>query len=438
MAIRANNLSSGLRLQHQIDTLGREVAIDLDYYRYGNFNNQDNHNIALGANLNPVSDQPSSVIQDRVFDVLALKMDYTHPLGKGRQLEMGMKTTYVDADNTNFYNDFINPQTDLFAYLESISALYFTYARNGKKFSYQLGLRGEYTFGKGSQQLSAGSFTRQYFQPFPSLHLDYKLSQNHGLSLGLNKRVERPGYENLNPLVRIITANNLQQGNPMLKPVTAYNADVWYSYKNAFFFGLTYSYSLNDFTSLTMPIGNGVITTLPGNADYAGYATIQAMYGKQVLPWWYTSSSAILSRRYFKGEFNEILLRSNGIASLSATSYNSFSLSKSFSFMLLFNYRGKSMDRTITNQAYTYVTAGLRQQFWNKRASAQLNFMDIFKSYKNIYEQNSGTVQQLWRNQFETRMVKLNFSYNFGGAIKNTRKNNGAEEERRRSTVNEN
>lgn len=96
------------------------------------------------------------------------------------------------------------------------------------------------------------------------------------------------------------------------------------------------------------------------------------------------------------------------------------------------------MDRTITNQAFAYLTAGVRQQFLDKRASAQLNFMDVFRSYRNYYQQNSGAVQQSWRNQFETRMVKLNLSYNFGGTIKSIKKSNGAEDEKKRSTVNEN
>ena len=432
--IGATNFSSGLRLQHQIDSLGRDLTIDLDYYRYGNYNDQDN----LTINLNSSSALPSVVEQDRLFDVYAFKMDYTHPLAKGHQFEMGMKTSYVNAKNSNFYQDFTSQQTNLFNYKESISALYLTYARTGAKFSYQLGIRGEYTNGQGEQGFGNERFTRSYFQPFPSVHLDYKFTKNHSLSLGMNKRIERPGYESLNPLVRIISSSNLQQGNPALKPLVAYNADLWYGYKNAFFFGLTYSHSVDDFTSISVPLANGVISTLPGNADYGDYFTLQAMYGKQVLPWWYTSSNGILSKRSFKGEFNGVLLESDGIASLAATSYNSFSLSKNFSVMFLFNYRGKSVDRTITNRAFTYVTAGIRQQLLNKRASIQLNAMDIFKSYRNEYNQDSGTLQQLWRNQFETRMVKLNFSYSFGGTVKNTKKSNGTEEERRRSSLGEN
>lgn len=432
--IHASNFSSGLRLQHQIDSLGRDLTVDLDYYRYGNYNDQDNRTVTFS----PASDLPSVVGQDRVFDVYAFKMDYTHPLVKGHQLEMGMKTSYVNAKNSNFYQDFTGQQTNLFNYKESISALYLTYARTGEKFSYQLGIRGEYTNGQGEQEFGKDRFTRSYFQPFPSVHLDYKFTKNHSLSLGMNKRVERPGYESLNPLVRIISSNNLQQGNPALKPLVAYNADLWYGYKNAFFFGLTYSHSVDDFTSISVPLADGVISTLPGNADYGDYFTLQAMYGKQVLPCWYTSSNAILSKRSFKGIFNGALLESDGIASLSATSYNSFSLSRNFSIMFLFNYRSKSVDRTITNRAFTYVTAGVRQQLLNKKASIQLNAMDIFKSYRNEYIQNSGAVQQLWRNQFETRMVKLNFTYSFGGTVKNTKKSNSAEDERKRSALSEN
>ena len=432
--ILASNFSSGLRLQHQIDSFGRDLTVDVDYYRYGNYNDQDNRTVTFS----PASDLPSMVGQDRVFDVYAFKMDYTHPLAKGHQFEMGMKTSYVNAKNSNFYQDFTSQQTNLFNYKESISALYLTYARTGEKLSYQLGIRGEYTNGQGEQGFGNERFTRSYFQPFPSVHLDYKFTKNHSLSLGMNKRIERPGYESLNPLVRIISSSNLQQGNPALKPLVAYNADLWYGYKNAFFFGLTYSHSVDDFTSISVPLANGVISTLPGNADYGDYFTLQAMYGKQVLPWWYTSSNGILSKRSFKGEFNGVLLESDGIASLAANSYNSFSLSKNFSVMFLFNYRGKSVDRTITNRAFTYVTAGIRQQLLNKRASIQLNAMDIFKSYRNEYNQDSGTLKQLWRNQFETRMVKLNFSYSFGGTVKNTKKSNGTEEERRRSSLGEN
>lgn len=434
VAIYAANFSTGLRLQHQLDTGGRDLTMDLDYYRYANYNDQNNRTVSF----DPFVERPSVIAQDRILDVYAFKTDYVHPFGKGRQLEMGMKTSFVYSDNSNDYREGADHQTDLFDYRENISALYLTYGVTGEKFSYQLGIRGEYTHGQGEEQSGKNSFKQNYFNPFPSVHLDYKFTKNHNLSLGINKRIERPGYESLNPLIRIINSNNLQQGNPALRPVLAYNADLWYGYKNAFFAGVTYSYSVDDFTHITVPLEDGVVTTLPGNADHAGYLTLQAMYGKQVLPWWYTSSNAILSKRSFRGEFNGILLQTDGRYSISATSYNSFLLHKNFSFLFLFNYRGKSVERNITNEAFAYLTVGVRQQFLKKRASVQLNVVDVFNSYKNKFQQNSGPIQQNWRNHIETQMVKLNLTYSFGGSIRNAKKVNGAEDEKNRSVVREN
>src|SRR5690606_13321402 len=118
-------------------------------------------------------------------------------LGKGRQFEMGMKTSFVFSDNSNDFREGASHQNDLFDYQENISALYLTYGATGEKFSYQLGIRGEYTYGQGEEQSGKNSFNKNYFNPFPSVHVDYKLTKNHNLSLGINKRIERPGYESL-------------------------------------------------------------------------------------------------------------------------------------------------------------------------------------------------------------------------------------------------
>ncbi|WP_316804211.1 outer membrane beta-barrel protein [Pedobacter nototheniae] len=442
---RSTNFSSGLHLQHDVDTSGRQLTADLDYYRFGNYSNQTNNTTLFNVGNNNSTTQPSLFYQDRVFSVYALKIDYSLPLPKGRLLEAGIKSSNVISTNSNrflnvvqeaFVTDF--SQNDTFAYRENVSALYGTYSFTGKKLSYQFGLRGEYTWGKGNGQMNNLDFNRAYFQLFPSFHADYKLSASNSLFFGLNKRIERPGYENLNPLIRIINSNNLQQGNPLLLPVKSYNLEMGYGYKNQLFLGGNYSLNVDDFTSVTVPYANDVISTMPGNADYSQYFAFYATYNKQILPWWTTSSNLTLWRRGFKGMLNGSLFENNGMFALNATSYNSFNITKNTSIMFLFNYRSKSVDRTLTNDAYAMLTAGIRQTFLAKKASLQLNFMDIFKSFKNSYQQNSGPIQQQWLNQYETRAIKINFSYSFGGAIKNTKRSQGAEEEKIRTNLKEN
>ena len=445
VATSSTNFSSGLHLQQDIDTTGKQLTADLDYYRFGNYSNQNNNSTSFNAAGDILNVEPSLFNQDRVFSVYAAKVDYVLPLGKGKQLETGIKSSYVVSNNSNeLFNAHGNANIlgvsdfDAFAYKENVSAIYGTYSFNGKKLSYNLGLRGEYTWGKGNEQVSGLNFSRNYFQLFPSLHIDYKLSTSNSLFFSLNKRIERPGYENLNPLIRIINSTNLQQGNPSLLPVKSYNIELSYGYKNQFFFGGNYSLSVDDFTSITVPYSTGITSTKPGNADYSQYYSLFAIYNKSIFQWWTTSSNLILSRRSFKGMLNGNLLETNGIFGLSASLYNSFNITKTTSIMFLFNYRSKNVDRTITNDAYATLTTGIRQTFLNKKASLQLNFMDIFKSYKNSYYQNSGLIQQQWLNQYETRSIKLNLSYSFGGAVKNIKRSNGAEEEKNRTTLKEN
>ncbi|MNT14127.1 hypothetical protein D3C86_1631980 [compost metagenome] len=106
--------------------------------------------------------------------------------------------------------------------------------------------------------------------------------------------------------------------------------------------------------------------------------------------------------------------------------------------MFIYNYRGKSVERNISNEAFGYLTVGVRQQFLKKRASVQMSLVDVFKSYKNSFQQNSGAIQQNWRNHIETRMLKVNLTYSFGGTIRNVKKVNSAEDEKNRSIVRDN
>lgn len=443
---RATNLSSGLRLQHLIDTAGREYTLDFDYFRYGNYGNQDNSNDFYTPSAVFLERYKSILDQDRVFSVYGVKGDYTHPLGKNLQLETGFKSSYVISNNSNLSYDangivpvLDGANTDFFKYEENINALYVTLSQNSKKLTWQLGLRGEQTYGKGEQVQNAADFQRNYVQLFPSLHLDYKLSKNHSLSLGANKRIERPGYENLNPLVRILNSTNYLQGNPSLRPAVSYHQVLNFSYKNAFIMALDYSITLRDFTSVTASYDDtGITTTKPDNNRYSQYFGFFMAFNKPVNRWWTTYTNASLVQRTFKSKVNDQVLNNNGRPAFNFSTYNNFAMTSRFSLMFLLNYYGKSEERNIVNDPYFMLTAGAKQVFMGKKASVQLNFVDIFNSYKSRYTQNSVVIKQLYENHYETRTIRLNLSYSFGGTLNRTKNSTSADEERNRTNIKEN
>lgn len=438
---KTNNFSSGMHLLHQIDTLGKEYTIDADYFSYGSRIDQHNTNTLYAATGNLLNTAITLFDQDRNFNAYSVKADYTNPFKGGGKLDAGLKSSYVISNNSNQLfdsPDVLNATSiDRFRYTENINALYATYSKGYKKLSYQLGLRGESTLGKGTQLQTGETVDKSYVKLFPSAFLDYKFNDNHSLNLTFNKRIERPNYENLNPLIRIINSNNYAQGNPGLQPVISYNASATYAFRNALSFGFHYDLNLHDFTTVSSVNENtGITTTGPVNNKHTQYFGLYITYTKQVTPWWFTSSQVNFRQQSFQSTVNGYGYNSPGLLAVNVDNYDTFGITKKFFLDVLYRYRGKSQERTVTNDANSYITAGLRKVF--KKGSIGFNVTDIFNSYTSRYVQNSVSVRQLWDNNYETRVYRLNFTYNFGGNIKRTKTSTGADNEKSRTSTKEN
>ncbi|WP_182959288.1 outer membrane beta-barrel family protein [Pedobacter gandavensis] len=437
------NSSYSMHFLRQIDTLGKELTADLDFYNYDNQTGNDNTSLSAQEEVSALK---SFLDQGRKYKVYAAKIDYTQPLGSKRRIELGLKTSFVRSDNENRFFitqtglQILDPsQSDRFKYTEMINAIYTTFSKDGTHFSYQIGLRGEHTLGKGLLFETSEHNNRRYFQLFPSLYFDYKFNEKHSLNLNLNKNINRPTYENLNPLIRILDANNFLQGNPELKPGIVYNAALTYNLKNAFFATVAYGYTKNDFTSFSRKFENTEITsTKPENNKYTQYFSSHVAYNKQVNSWWYTSTGINYNQRTYKSVFDGYELQSSGIPGFGASSYDAFSVTKKFSFLVLLRYTGKFQERNLIYDPSFTFTAGVSQKLFKNKGTLALNVTDIFETYKSRYTQNSGAINQVWENKLETRIGRLSFSYNFGGAIKSRATKNAAEEESQRTKSAEN
>lgn len=446
--VKAKTLNSSYSVHfiRQIDTLGKELTADLDFFDYDSQTGNDNTHLNsadAGMSLNAGK---TFLDQGRKYKVYAAKVDYAQPLGAKSRMEVGGKTSFVRSDNENLlFKDrkgllALDPtQNDHFKYREMINAIYATFSKDGKRFSYQIGLRGEHTIGKGRQLEIAQRSSSHYFQLFPSLYIDYKINAHNGLNLTFNKNINRPTYENLNPLIRILDAKNYLQGNPDLKPGIVYNTSLTYSLKNALFATITYAYTENDFTSFSTKFDQtGIISTRPENNRYTQYFSSHVAYNKQINPWWYNSAVLSYNQRTYKSDFNGYALHSTGIPGFAGNVYQAFSLTKKFSLLFLLRYTGKFQERNIINDPSFVFTAGVSQKLFKNKGTLAFNVTDIFETYKSRYTQNSAVINQVWENKLETRIGRLSFTYNFGGTIRSRATGKGADEEKKRTNAVEN
>ncbi|PIX10400.1 MAG: TonB-dependent receptor, partial [Flavobacteriaceae bacterium CG_4_8_14_3_um_filter_34_10] len=188
-------------------------------------------------------------IQDR-NDYL-VQADYVLPFGENAQFEAGYRGNFKNeiTDYTLFTEDletgaFILDTllTNTFDYTENINAVYSQYGNKFGKFSFLLGLRLENTQLKGKidSEFNDGdlsdlfgididsNFDKSYLGLFPTVNLIYELNQSENVTLGYNRRINRPRGWFINPFPSRSSVTNVFQGNPDLDPAYASAFDLGY------------------------------------------------------------------------------------------------------------------------------------------------------------------------------------------------------------------
>jgi outer membrane receptor protein involved in Fe transport len=167
-----------------------------------------------------------------------LSVDYSRPLSKDRTLKLGLD---FQNDNDGFANsgDTVDPATgarvlnplitNYFHYSQKIDAVYGSYQATVDRWTLLAGLRVEETSVAFPEVTGNVSNSYRYARAYPSVHLDYSLSEASTLSLSLGRRVTRPDPEALNPFVDHQDTQNLRAGNPNLRPEDTQSFEIGYN-----------------------------------------------------------------------------------------------------------------------------------------------------------------------------------------------------------------
>ncbi|MEO7768931.1 MAG: outer membrane beta-barrel family protein [Ferruginibacter sp.] len=207
-----NNVLGNINFKHTFDTTGKELTADADYGVYKS--TSLTVNATRYFKLDGSSLQPGYTLngdQNGELSFKTAKVDYVNPLKKGAKWEAGFKTSFVSSDNDAKFFDMSSgiPQNDVdksnhFLYHENNNAAYINFSKEFKKFSLQLGFRGEQTNIKTEQKIGNVLFDSSYLQLFPSAFFNYKIREDKTLGISVSRRIDRPGYSQLNPFLFLI------------------------------------------------------------------------------------------------------------------------------------------------------------------------------------------------------------------------------------------
>lgn len=438
------NINSNIYYQYK-DTSGREFGVSADYglYRYQGRSFQPNYYLTpdlrdtLATNIFR-NNTPTNI------DFGTLKADYEQKLWKGK-LGFGAKFSYVVTDNTfMFYNvinnsDFLDSlRSNKFTYTENVNAAYLNYNRPfGKKWTAQAGLRMEHTNSVGDlksiQSRPLNYVERNYVDFFPSAAISYTPGQKHAWSLSYSRRITRPTYQNLNPFENKLDELTYEKGNPFLQPQYTNNIELQHTFKYMLTTSIGYSRTEDAFARIldTVEQVRNFITwkNLASRDQY----TITIASPFEINKWWNGYANITAYHQRNRADYGEGKIVNLDITAMSLYAQTTFVLPWDLKLELSGWYSSPSIwEGNFATRDMGSLDIGIQKTILKGQGLIKLSVSDLLYTSRWSGSSQFGGLNMTGNGGWESRMLRINFTYRFGKAQQENRRQTGSEDENSR------
>lgn len=440
-AEKGNSRQFSLNYTNNIDDDGQKLTADLQY----SYNNEDGL-----TNIREDRTVPSdslialeNIYEKQKQDDILAQIDYVLPMGDA-QFEAGYRGTFekevndyqLDTINQGSGNFVTNEDlTNIFTYHENVNALYTQYGNKYGKFSVLLGLRLENTEMRGEVDATIDSqaledlvgedvdlnFDKNYLGLFPTVNFVYEISKTQNISIGYNRRINRPRGWFINPFPSRSSRTNVFQGNPDLDPAFANAFDLGYMKrwkKLTLTSSVYYQRETQSFEFITENTGQftsdgiQIIRRVPINLSTNERIGAEAGVMYSPTKWWRLNGSFNYFTFSSDGEFNGVdygTTNSSYFARLSSK----FTLPGKIELQANSFYMGPRQNAQTESDAMFSLNLALSKDLFKDKATLSLNASDLFNSRKRRSFTQTPTFTSDSEFQWRQRQVNLSFIYRF-------------------------
>lgn len=458
------NYGAALGYKHLFSKKGMELTADANYNKSNNQSSggfQTQYFDLSNAPKGGLIDQKQTGKGGNSF--YTIQTDFTNPLSENSKLELGARVAIRDfqSENLNYifniaFGDYI-PITSInanYKFNDKVFAAYGTYSNViGKKTNYQLGLRAESSFYKGTLLTNGSSFGNSYpLSLFPSINFTHQIDQTQDLQFSLARKINRPNFFQILPFVDYTDSLNISRGNPDLIPEFTNSVEMNYqkSFKgsHSIFFSAYFKQTDNLITRFqikeasTIP-GKDILINTFINANSSQAYGLEFTARNPITKW----LEATTNLNFFNSSINSSNLQvdlNNSLWSFFGKLNLSIKMPANFSLQLAADYRSKSIlpqngsggggfggggrsgggggwggftqttAQGYVNPNYGFEFALKKDFFKEKRGALTLSMNDIFKTkvYGSYSESNFFTQSNSRRRDWQ--VFRLNFNYRFG------------------------
>jgi iron complex outermembrane recepter protein len=435
---------------HYADTAGHEINIDIDHGFYKSRKTSYQPNTYY-------TPAPETLLYQAIYrnntpiniTINTQKIDYTAPLKKGL-LGIGAKISNVKTNNTfNLYNvinglDYLDTaRSNTFQYRENINAGYINYSSPlGKKINLQAGLRIENTDSKSLLARANRTFApddnvnRNYTDWFPAAAFTYTANENNLLNFNYSRRIDRPNYNDLNPFEARVDELTFIKGNAFLRPQYTNTLQVTHTFKSRYITSLSYSH-VKDFSAYIIDTTEKIRTFISKqNLAAQNLLSLNFSATIDVAKWWELYGSVNMYNSRYKAYFGPGKEVKINVTSYSLYAQNTFKIGKGFTGELTGFYNGPSISAgTFKTRPMGTVDIGIQKKIFKGNGTLKISGTDILNTLRWKAESIYGGTNIIANSRWESRQLRINFSYRFGSSqIKEDRQHApGNEDEKTRT-----
>ena len=400
--------------------------------------------------------QDDIVEKEDESDIL-IQADYVKPMGEA-QFEAGVRGSY-ENEETDFRLKTLNENgelaldediSNLFDYDENVTAAYLQYGNKFGQFSFLAGLRFEHTQLKGKttplgdnsnlQEILGDdidlNFDNNFANFFPTLNLTYEFREDENMTLGYNRRINRPRGWFVNPFPSRSSRTSIFQGNPSLDPAFADALDLGYLRKwekYTFTASVYYQRETDSFeriqedTGQTTSDGIPIIRSIPINLS------TNERYGAEMglisnpTEWLRVNSSINYFKFLSDGSFNGTDFGTEN-ESFFARLSTKVDLPYKIQWQTNGFFRGPRQNAQTETESILSLNLAFSKDLFDERATVSLNVRDLFNSRVRDRITNTEEFKSVSEFQWRERQITLNFVYRFNQQKEEQRRNRNADD----------
>ena len=372
------------------------------------------------------------------------KLDYENQISENLKVEAGYNGRFSHENTPQESKDWVEAQQtyvddpyffNRFIYDMDVHALYASANMRFGRFGVMAGLRGEYwkvnteSYTYDQEYNGAAKdepFKKDYFQLFPSLFLNYNITETAQIQLNYTRRLRRPWGGQLNSFKNTRDASMIEFGNPLLTPefTNSFSLNFLKTWpQHTLSFGAYYRPTTDvmqriRYQGIDPSTGATVMYMTQLNVAKSQRAGVELIVKNKL--WKILDLTTTLNGYYYKLDGFKTIVEGQTVTGESDKSFSwdarmlaSVILPYAISVQATGNFRSRSVITQGYRKPNGSLDLGIRKTFLNKTFALALNWRDVFKT--NRWE-NYTEGPTFWRHQKGWRdpRINLQLTWNFG------------------------